>query len=412
MSAWPPRASLVLEGRTSHLSHLECVRCGSRHEAEKLQQVCTKCRGPLWARYDLAKARQDIDPLTFGARPPNLWRYAELLPVQDERFVSTLGEGGTPLLHMSRVGADLGLTSLLLKDEGQNPTGTVKARGLGVAVSRNHELGARKLAIASSGNAGGALAAYAACAGLEAFVVLLESTPAINRAEVETAGAKVHVVAGTPTDAHRHVDERLKPEGYFDVGTFREPYRLEGKKTIGFEIAEALGWNVPDVIVVPTGGGTNVLGLLKAFDELEGVGLLSPRRPRLVAAQPQGCAPVVEAMKAGRDSCTAWEGADTVALHIRVPKPIADKEILAALRKTGGRAVAVSDDDIRASIRTLAAKEGVLPGPEGAAGLAALRTLVDEGWVEAKETVVLLNTGAGIKAEPSALVPRAPALVA
>ncbi len=381
----------------SLLTHLACARCGNEADANKPQGVCTRCAGPLYARYDLEAGKTRVSALSFGGRNASMWRYAELLPLRDARRIVTLGEGSTPFLHLARLGERLGFRSLLLKDEGRNPTGTFKARGIACAVSRNHELGVTRFAVPTAGNAGGALATYAAAAGAQAFVAMPRDAPAMNRLEVELAGAELALVDGTIADASRLVQERCARDGWFDASTLKEPYRLEGNKTLGFEIAEALGWTLPDVIVYPTGGGEGLLGMWKAFEELDVLGLIGTRRPRLVAVQPEGCAPIVRAFRQGHEAATTWESPATVAAGLRVPKPFADREILQALRASRGTAVAVSDDAIRAARRELAATEGVNACPEGAATLAGLRTLVQDGWIESKETVVLLNTGTGLK---------------
>jgi threonine synthase len=392
----------MAEAGASLLSHLECARCAERHDADRLQTTCAKCGGPLYARYDLEAGKSVVNALTFGGRANSMWRYTELLPLRDERHLVTLGEGSTPLLHLQRAGESVGLTSLLLKDEGRNPTGTFKARGLSCCVSRNRELGARRFAIPTAGNAGGALATYAAAAGVEALVALPRDTPPAMRLEAELAGARLLLVDGTIADAAAALRERAGDDEAFNVSTFKEPYRLEGKKTMGLEIAEALGWNTPDVIVYPTGGGTGLLGIWKAFDELETLGLLGSRRPRMVAVQPTGCAPIAKAFREGKDTADAWPQPDTIATGLKVPHPFGAPEVLKVLRASRGRAVSVPDAEILEAVRTLAAKEGVFACPEGAATFAALRRLRAEGWIEAKETVVLLNTGTGLKyAHPS-----------
>lgn len=380
----------------SLLSALECSQCHTTTPPNRLQNLCAKCGRPLWARYDLEKAKEVLTRDTFAKRAPTMWRYYELLPVDSEDHIATLGEGVTPLLHLARLGHRFGLGSLLLKDEGQNPTGTFKARGLSVAVSKAKELGARRLAIPTAGNAGAALAAYGAAAGLESLVVAPRSTPPTALTEVEMCGAELELVDGTIAEAVRRVQERL-PAGYFDVSTFKEPYRVEGKKTIAFEILEALNWTVPDVVVAPTGGGTGLLAVWKGLDELEALGFIGSRRPRLVAVQSEGCAPLVAAFRAGRDRCDPWPQPKTIAAGLCSPKPFADDLILQALRQSRGTAVAVSDERILQAARDLARYEGLFVAPEGAATAAALETLVADRWVHPKESIVLLNTGTGLK---------------
>jgi threonine synthase len=376
----------------SLLTHLECARCRARQEADRPATLCPACGGPLFARYDLERGRTRLNALSFGARGNTLWRYGELLPVRDERHVVTLGEGLTPLLHLARLGSELGLRSLLVKDEGRNPTGTIKARGLSVAVSRALELGARRFTLPTAGNAGAALAAYAAAAGVPASVVMPRDAPAGPRDMVERAGAALRLVDGTIVEAQRLSVEEVRG-GAFDLRSLHEPYRVEGKKTIGFELAEALGWTPPDVVLVPTGDGAGLLGIWKAFEELDALGLIGRRRPRLVAVQSEGCAPVVRAWEAKSGQTQAWPSPKTIAAGIRVPDPLGGPEMLKALRDSHGRAVAVPETAIVAAARRLASKEGVFAGPEGAAAVAALERLVADGSVESKESVVVVNTG-------------------
>ena len=379
----------------SLLSHLQCPRCGDRTEADKPHTVCQRCQGPMYAQYDLASA--NLGRGAFGARGPTMWRYQELLPVRDERNIVTLGEGSTPLLHAAHLGKELGMTGLLIKDEGRNPTGTFKARGMSACVSKNRELGISKFAVPTAGNAGGALAAYAAAGGCKAFIACPDDTPLAARIEVHVTGATLRRVPGSIADAARFLQNEILKDGWFDVSTMREPYRLEGKKTMGFEIAEALNWSLPDVIIYPTGGGTGLVGIWKAFLELEALGFVTARRPRMVAVQASGCAPVVKAFASGHDTCQAWEKPTTVASGLRVPKPFADREVLAVLRDSKGTAVAVDDDAILEAGWELARTEGVFACPEGAAAVAGLKYLRSEGWIDAKESVVVLNTGSGTK---------------
>lgn len=385
-----------MEG-ASRLDHLACARCRTRHDADAVQTTCTKCQGPLYAIYDIEGAKQDFNPLTFGSRPSAMWRYAELMPVSRPENVVTLWEGSSPMLHAARLGDELGLTSLLVKDEGQNPTGTFKARGMSAAVSRAKELGIQRFAVPTAGNAGGALALYAASAGAKAFVAMPKTAPLANQVEVRLAGAELELVDGTISDAAARVRERVKDGSWFDVSTLKEPYRLEGKKTMGLEIAEALGWTLPDVVVYPTGGGTGLLGIWKAFDELELLGLVGSRRPRMVAVQAEGCAPVHKAWLAKEPSCIAWANPSTLASGLRVPKPFADQEILAVIRASRGRVETASDPEILQAGKRLASREGIFACPEGAATMVAIQRLKQEGWIEPKESVVALNTGSGTK---------------
>ncbi|MFY1574699.1 threonine synthase [Verrucosispora sp. WMMD703] len=381
-----------------YLTHLECPRCGREHDAGVPQNLC-ECGSPLLARYDLAAAARVIEPERFGLRAADLWRYRELLPVADPRHVTTLGEGWTPMLRAPAYGADIGVDDLLVKDEGLTPTGSFKARGAAVGVSRARELGIRRIAMPTNGNAGAAWATYATRAGLGATIVMPLSAPTICRRECVAAGADLRLVDGLIGDAGRQVAALVAAsEGsVFDAGTLREPYRLEGKKTMGYEIVEQLGWQVPDVIIYPTGGGVGLIGIHKALGELRELGWVEDKLPRLVAVQATGCAPIVRAFAAGDDRAQPWEDAHTVAFGITVPAPLGDELILAALRATAGTAIAVDDTEILTDLRDFAAREGLLLCPEGAACLTAARRLRAGGWIRAGERVVVLNTGAGVK---------------
>ncbi|MFG3685635.1 threonine synthase [Micromonospora sp. NPDC047740] len=381
-----------------HLTHLECPRCGREHPADKLQNLC-ECGSPLLARYDLAAVGASVTPEQFGLRPADLWRYRELLPVADQRFVTTLGEGWTPLLRVPGYGQEIGIPDLIVKDEGLTPTGSFKARGAAVGVSRARELGAERIAMPTNGNAGAAWATYAARAGMGATIAMPLDAPTICRRECLAAGADLRLVDGLISDAGRWVARLVAESGgrIFDAGTLREPYRLEGKKTMGYEIVEQLGWQVPDVIIYPTGGGVGLIGIHKALHELRELGWVEDRLPRLVAVQSTGCAPIVRAFAAGEPRATAWADARTVAFGITVPAPLGDELILTALRESGGTAIAVDDAEILADLRDFAAREGLLLCPEGAACLTAARQLRAGGWIRAGERVVVLNTGAGLK---------------
>jgi threonine synthase len=377
-----------------NLTHLECPRCGATYEAGRLQNLC-RCGSPLLARYDLAAAGRAVDPDRIAGRPPDLWRYRELLPVADPAFVTTLGEGYTPLLPVPRYGAHIGVPRLLVKDEGLLPTGSFKARGAAVGVSRAKELGAQRVAMPTNGNAGAAWAAYAARAGLRATIAMPASAPAITRLECLAAGAELHVVDGLIGDAARLVAGLA---GAFDVSTLKEPYRLEGKKTMGYEIAEQLGWRVPDVIVYPTGGGVGLIGIHKALGELRALGWIGDRVPRLVAVQSTGCAPIVRAFAGGARRAEPWPAAKaSVAFGIVVPAPLGDELILDALYASQGTAVAVADDELLADLREFGTREGLMLCPEAAACLTATRRLRTEGWLGADDEVVVLNTGTGLK---------------
>jgi threonine synthase len=388
---------------TSSLSHLVCPECQRQFDADRLQTFCQQCQSPLLAAYDLEAVRRQIEPGEIQARPRGLWRWAELLPVRNPAHHLTLGEGDTPLLDVPRLGEELGLPNLFIKDESTNPTGTFKARGLAVAVARAIELGIRNFVIPTAGNAGGALANYAARGRCQAHVFMPQDAPRTNVKEVQAAGAQLHLVEGLISDAARAAAQAASAasdsgqETWFDVSTFKEPYRVEGKKTMGLEIAQDFGWRLPDVIVYPTGGGTGLVGMWKAFDELETLGWIGPARPRMVSVQAEGCAPVVRSFMAGDDRSSPWENAHTLAAGLRVPVVFADRLILNVLRKSQGTAVSVSDDEILASQCRLARRTGIFAAPEGAATLAGLEKLVEAGWVSQDEKVVLFNTGSGLK---------------
>ncbi len=380
----------------NYLTHLECALCGKEYDATELQRLCPDCKRPLLARYDLAAARlAGRDALITDE--PTMWRYRPLLPVRDERYIASLGEGFTPLLRAKRLGAELGLSHLYVKDESLNPTGSFKARGLCVAVSRAQELGVREVVIPSAGNAAGAMAAYAARAGLGAHVFMPTDVPAPFRLECQALGAEVTLVDGLITDCGRAVRESLETHDWFDVSTLKEPYRLEGKKTMGYELAEQFGWKLPDVVIYPTGGGTGLIGMWKAFDEMAELGWIGDHRPRMVTVQSAGCAPMVRAFHAGDEFATPWESAQTVAAGLRVPAAVGDFLILRALRESGGTAVAVPDDALVEAQMRLSRLEGVFACPEGGATLAALEVLLAQGWVSPEERVVLFNTGTGLK---------------
>lgn len=343
-------------------------------------------------------ARKEVDRDEIHTRPKGMWRWHEMLPVQDPEYIVSLGEGDTSLLRIPRVGKEFGLADLWVKDESSNPTGSFKARGLCTAVSRAKELGLKKIIIPTAGNAGGAMAAYAARAGLQALIYMPKDTPSANIQESRIAGAQVILVEGLISDAAGMAEVKAREEGWFDLSTFKEPYRVEGKKIMGYELAEALNWTLPDVILYPTGGGTGLVGMWKAFAEMEALGWLEePKRPRMVSVQAQGCAPIPKAFHAGAAFCDFWPGAQTVASGLRVPKSFADRIILANIRASNGTAVAVSDEALINAQKKLAAMEGIFAAPEGAACLAALEELIKQDWVKPDERIVLFNTGSGLK---------------
>jgi threonine synthase len=380
-----------------HVKNLECSFCHREYDAKRLQNVCTECGKPLLVRYDLKRIAKFLTRQALYARRSDLWRYRELLPVRREDNIVTLGEGWTPLLPAKRLGASMGMSHLLIKDESQNPTDSFKARGMSVAVSMAKELGAKKLAAPSAGNAAGALAAYCARAGLGAYLFMPRDTPRANVIECEVAGAHVTLVDGLITDCGAEVARLKESEGWFDVSTLKEPYRVEGKKTLGYEIAEQSEWILPDVIIYPTGGGTGLVGMWKAFDELQQLGWIGEKRPRMVSVQASGCAPIVRAFDAGARFAEEFKNAHTVASGLRVPKAIGDFLILDAIRASGGTAIEVGDDDLLEGSRELARTEGIFAAPEGGACVPALRMLLARGDVKPDERVVLFNTGSGIK---------------
>jgi threonine synthase len=382
----------------SALTLLECSRCPAEPwDAGRLQGTCG-CGAPLLARYDLAAAGAWTSPGQVAARPPSLWRYHELLPVGSAASVVTFGEGMTPLLPLQRLGAELGVPRLLMKDESPLPTGSFKARGAAVGVSRAAELKAAGVALPTNGNAGSAWAAYAARAGLPCLVVMPADAPEITRAECLAAGAETYLVDGLIGDAGRLIRAAVADRpGYLDASTLREPYRLEGKKTIGLEIAEQLGWRVPDVIVFPTGGGVGLAGIAKGLDELRELGWIAPALPRLVAVQAAGCAPIVRAFERQASDTQPWPGARTEAFGLTVPDPLGGFLVLDAIRATGGTAVAVTDEELLASQRHAARAEGTWVCPEGAACFAAVARLRRAGWLADTDEVVVVNTGAGLK---------------
>ncbi|HEY7780182.1 MAG TPA: threonine synthase [Ktedonobacterales bacterium] len=379
------------------LAHLECTRCGRVYDADVLQTLCPEDGGVLYARYDLERGRRELDRDTVAARASGMWRIPELMPVRDPAHIVSLGEGGTPLLAAPRLGQRLGFTNLLIKDEGLNPTGSFKARGLSAAVSRARELGVRAFTIPTAGNAGSALAAYGARAGIPVDVFMPADTPTLFQKEMRAYGAQVHLVDGLIDRAGALARAHAAETGAFDVSTLKEPYRCEGKKTMGYELATELDWALPDVIIYPTGGGTGIVGMWKAFAEMEALGWIGARRPRMVSVQAEGCAPITRAFAEGAERARPWEGAHTYASGIRVPSAVGDYLILRAVRESGGVAVAVPEDAIAEHARLITSDEGIFAAPEGGATLAALVQLRAAGWVGADERVVLFNTGTGLK---------------
>lgn len=380
-----------------HLTHLACTLCGQAHDATLPQNVSACCAKPLFAHYDLAAAARTFTKDSLRTRAKSLWRYREVLPVRADTDIVTLGEGFTPLLPAPRLAAKHALRSLWIKDEAQNPTASFKARGMTTAVSMAKQFGLKKLAVPSAGNAAGALAAYAARAGMEAHIFMPRDTPRANIIECEQMGAHVTLIAGLITDCGAEVAKRKTAEGWFDVSTLKEPYRAEGKKTLGYELAEQLNWTLPDVILYPTGGGTGLIGMWKAFDEMEKLGWIGSARPRMFTVQADGCQPIVRAFAAGEKFAAEHLHATTRASGLRVPKAIGDFLMLDALRTSRGGAVAVPDAAMIACTREVGALEGVFVAPEGAACYAALKTLLAAGTVQPEESVVLFNTSTGLK---------------
>jgi threonine synthase len=374
------------------IAYLECTRCGEHLSADRPQHICPKDGGVLYVRYDLASLKGKFRPETLSGRVASMWRYAEVFPElpENEKPV-TLGEGFTPML------ASREYPNVFIKDEGLNPTGSFKARGMSAAVTMAKHYGLKKLAVPSAGNAGGALAAYAAAAGLEAHIFMPKDVPTANRMESDYYGAHVTLVDGLISDCARMVAERVKKEGWFDVSTLKEPFRVEGKKTMGYEVAEQLGWKLPQGIIYPTGGGVGMIGMWKAFDEMEELGWIGSERPKMITVQAAGCAPIVRAWEAGKSASEMWAGAATFAAGLRVPKAYGDYLILDILRKSQGTAVAATDEEILAATRHWASVEGVFAAPEGAASLVAYEKLRASGFFRAEDTVVLFNTGSAYK---------------
>jgi threonine synthase len=376
--------------------HLECSLCGRQFPPGKPWNLC-ECGGPLLVRFDLDRLRSAWSRDSLKHAPNSMWRYAPALPVQRAQSIVSLGEGMTPLLPIPRTGGRIGSTQLLLKDEGLNPTGSFKARGLSCAVSMCVELGINRLAIPSAGNAASALAAYTAAAGIEAHIFMPQDVPQSNFIECKAYGANVTLVDGLISDCARIVAERSPHEGWFDISTLKEPYRIEGKKTMGYELAEQLGWELPDAIFYPTGGGVGMIGMWKAFEEMEALGWIGSKRPKMIAVQAEGCQPVVRAFTEGAERSRFWDGAATVASGLRVPKPLGDFLVLQAVRESKGTAVAVSDPDLIEAGIQLASEQGLFVSPEGAACLVAAEKLLRQAFLKSTDRLLIYNTGSGLK---------------
>jgi threonine synthase len=379
-----------------NVSHLECSLCATRFEANKIHNLCP-CGGALLVRYDLKTIRENWTRDSLAQSSPNIWRYWPVLPATRRETVVSLGEGMTPLLHTQRLGAAIGLPDLWVKDEGLNPTGSFKARGMTCAITMARELGITKIAVPSAGNAASAAAAYSAAAGIEAHIFMPADVPHANFIECKALGAHVTLVNGLISDCARIVAERKDQEGWFDLSTLKEPYRIEGKKTMGYEVAEQFGWQLPDAILYPTGGGVGLIGMWKSFEELEELGWIGAKRPKMIAVQASGCQPIVRAFERGEPRTEFWHDASTVAAGLRVPKPLGDFLTLKALRESGGTAVAVDDQEIIDAGIELATREGIFAAPEGAACIPALRKLLASGFLWPRDRVVVYNTGSGLK---------------
>lgn len=381
----------------SYISHLYCPKCAATYDDHEVQQLCA-CGSPLLVQYDLDTLKKVWNPSILANRRNDLWRYHELLPVHDETHITSMGEGMTPLLSVESIGKDMGIEHLFMKDEGMIPTGTFKARGAAVGVSKAKELGVAELAMPTNGNAGAAWSLYGARANIHSTIVMPVDSPKITRNECAISGADVFLVNGLISDAGKIVAKAVHDFHLYDVSTLKEPYRIEGKKTMGLEIAEQFNWELPDVILYPTGGGVGLIGIYKALRELQQLGWIAEdKMPRLVAVQSEGCAPIVQAWEEGKSESTFWDNSETIAFGINVPKALGDFLVLEALYETDGCAIAVRDDDLQQELTHIAEKEGLFICPEGAAAFVAARKLREKNWIHPGEKVVVLNTGAGIK---------------
>lgn len=378
------------------VTHVECSLCNRQYPVTQAHNLC-ECGGPLLVRYDLDAARKSWSREWIASGPSSMWRYAPVLPVSKPSSLVTLGEGWTPLLKAKNYGAAIGASNLWVKDEGIQPTQSFKARGLACAISMCKQLGITKVALGSAGNAASATAAYAAAAGIEAHIFMPRDVPQANYIECKSFGAKVTLVDGLISDCGRIVAERKQAEGWFEINTLKEPYRIEGKKTMGYEVAEQMQWRLPDAIFYPTGGGVGLIGMWKAFDEMEALGWIDSKRPKMIAVQAEGCAPVVKAFNEGKERCEFWQNAMTVSSGLRVPKPLGDFLILRAVRASHGACVAVSDRESLLAGARLAQEDGIFPAPEGAACFAALDKLLESGFLQPEERIVIYNTGSGLK---------------
>ncbi len=387
-----------IEHAMNFVTHLECANCGVKYPKDRPHQLCTSCQKPLWVKYDLPALKKNFPKKNLIGRPPTMWRYLEMLPIERTDCIVSLIETITPILETKRLGAHFGVQNLFVKDESRLPTGSFKARGQAMAISKAKEFGITKVAVPTAGNAGGAMAAYAARAGMEAYVFMPDDTPAINQKECFLAGAKTFLVNGLITDCGRIVGEGKAKKGWFDISTLKEPYRIEGKKTMGLELAEQFDWELPDVVLYPTGGGTGLIGMWKAFAELEALGWLkSPKKPRMISCQSEGCAPIAKAFDAGERFAKKFENAATVASGIRVPAAVGDFMILDAVRESGGVALATPEADILKWMQLASSSEGIALCPETAVCLGALEVLLKRGAIKPNERILIFNTGAAQK---------------
>ncbi len=380
--------------KNSSLTHLKCTNCGKEYDSTEVHKLCS-CGKVLFAKYDIEKAKETVSFANINNRRYDIWRFHEIMPVLEDKNRFTLGEGWTPLVKLPNLGEKLELNNLYVKDEGLNPTGSFKSRGLCAAVSKAYELGVREFVIPTAGNAGSALSAYAARTQTKAHVFMPKDTPEFIVTEIKSLGADMHLVDGLITDAGRIAKEEAAKHQWFNVSTLKEPYRAEGKKTMGLELAEQFKWELPDVIIYPTGGGTGIIGMWKAFDELEELGLITSKRPKMITVQSTGCAPIVKAFHEGKNEAEFWEGAETIAAGLRVPTAVADYLILKILRESNGTAVSVDDLTIKISMFQLAREEGIMLSLEAAATIAALDLLIEKGKIQSDENIVVFGTGSG-----------------
>ena len=381
----------------STFSHLECSKCGVKYSKTELHNLSPCCTLPLFPQYDLEKAKSILHKKDLKSRESNMWRYREIMPVEFKENIISLGEGWTPLVQANRLGELKGFSNLYLKNESINPTGSFKDRGMSVAISKAREFHLKNIAIPTAGNAGGSAAAYAAKAGQEAFIFMPNDTPKAFQVECDQYGANVEMIDGLISDCGKIVGERKEKEGWFDISTLKEPYRVEGKKTMGYELAEQFNWDLPDVIIYPTGGGTGLIGMWKAFDEMETMGWIGSHRPKMISVQAKGCSPIVDAFDQGLDRAQPFQNPKTSALGLRVPAAVGDFLILNSIRESEGIALSVTDDELMTGTKEIGSSEGIFSAPEGGATVAALPKLLDRGIIKPNDRIVLFITGSGLK---------------